>query len=115
VPSPSWPAYGWRFKIEVSFRALVERMFAFCSRFWRKAQEKRQWGAGTQYLHRAGASHWAQVARNLEAYERLCSRCGMQAEMGVILAANDPNSLLAKTLATRSREALPPHPLKLAA
>jgi hypothetical protein len=46
-------------------------MIAFCYRFWMKALEKREWGAGAQYLHRAGASYRAQVARKLETHERL--------------------------------------------
>lgn len=63
-------AYGWRFKIEVSFRALVERVFAFCYRFWMKAMARRKRGDGDQYLHRAGKPYRAQVARKVEAYER---------------------------------------------
>jgi hypothetical protein len=150
-------AYGWRFKIEVGFRALVERMFAFCYRFWMKAMEKRKRGDGDQYLHRAGEHYRAQVARKLEAYERFVNmaaiglgllqmlslryadqvwdrlplwfrtlrkeagpsehivRATLQAEVDRIFASNDPASLLAKILATRSRAPLPPHPLKWAA
>jgi hypothetical protein len=63
-------AYGWRFKIEVSFKALVERMFAFCYRFWMKAMNKRKRGAGDQFLHRAGERYRQRVTRKLEAYER---------------------------------------------
>jgi hypothetical protein len=63
-------AYGWRFKIEVGFKALVERMFAFCYRFWMKAMDKRKRGEGDQYLHRAGEHYREQVARKVEAYER---------------------------------------------
>lgn len=63
-------AYGWRFKIEVSFRALVERVFAFYYRFWMKAMARRKRGDGDQYLHRAGKRYRAQVARKVEAYER---------------------------------------------
>jgi hypothetical protein len=150
-------AYGWRFKIEVSFRALVERVFAFCYRFWMKAMEKRKRRDGDQYLHRAGEHYRAQVARKLEAYERFVNiaaiglgllqmlslqyadqvwdrlplwfrtlrkeaspsehmvRATLHAEVDRILASNDPCSLLAKILATRSRASLPPHPLKMAA
>jgi hypothetical protein len=150
-------AYGWRFKIEVGFRALVERMFAFCYRFWMKAMEKRKRGDGDQYLHRAGEHYRAQVARKLEAYERFVNmaaiglgllqmlslryadqvwdrlplwfrtlrkeagpsehivRATLQAEVDRIFASNDPGSLLAKILATRSTAPLPPHPLKWAA
>lgn len=63
-------AYGWRFKIEVSFKALVERMFALCYRFWMKAMDKRKRGDGDQFLHRAGKHYRQKVARKLEAYER---------------------------------------------
>lgn len=63
-------AYGWRFKIEVSFRALVERVFAFCYRFWMKELDKRERGAGNQYLHHVGEELRAQVWRKVEAYER---------------------------------------------
>jgi DDE superfamily endonuclease len=150
-------AYGWRFKIEVGFKALVERMFAFCYRFWMKAMEKRKRGDGDQYLHRAGEHYRAQVARKLEAYERFVNmaaiglgllqmlslryaeqvwdrlplwfrtlrkevgpsehivRATLQAEVDRIFASNDPGSLLAKILATRSKAPLSPHPLKWAA
>jgi hypothetical protein len=63
-------AYGWRFKIEVSFRALVERVFAFCYRFWMKAMARRKRGDGNQSPHRAGKRYRVQVAREVEAYER---------------------------------------------
>jgi len=150
-------AYGWRFKIEVSFRALVERVFAFCYRFWMKAMDKRRREAGDQHLHRAGKHYRMQVARKVEAYERFVNmaalslgllqmlslqhaekiwarlplwfrtlrkevgpsehlvRATLQAEVARISGSSDQGSLLAKILATRSKENLPPHPLKLAA
>jgi DDE superfamily endonuclease len=150
-------AYGWRFKIEVSFKALVERMFAFCYRFWMKEMEKRKRGDGDQYLHRAAEHYRDQVARKLEAYERFVNiaaiglgllqmlslryaqqvwdrlplwfrtlrkeagpsehivRATLQAEVARISASNDPGSLLAKILTTRSKAPLSPHPLKWAA
>jgi DDE superfamily endonuclease len=63
-------AYGWRFKIETSFRALVERVFAFSYRFWLKAMAKRKRGDGDQFLHRAGERYRTKVMRKVEAYER---------------------------------------------
>jgi hypothetical protein len=42
-------------------------------------------------------------------------RATLQSEVDAILASNDPGSLLAKILATRSKATLPPHPLKIAA
>jgi len=63
-------AYGLRFKIEVSFKALVEIVCGFCYHFWLKVMPKRRRGCGNQYLHRAGEDYRRQVARKLEAYER---------------------------------------------
>ncbi|MGH7424920.1 MAG: transposase, partial [Candidatus Methylomirabilales bacterium] len=47
-------AYGLRFKIEVSFKALVEIVCGFCYHFWLKVMPKTRRGSGNQYLHRAG-------------------------------------------------------------
>ncbi len=70
-------AYGWRFKIEVSFRALVEKVLAFCYRFWMKAMARRKQGDGDLYLHRAGERVRKQVARKVEAYERFVNLAAM--------------------------------------
>ena len=63
-------AYGLRFKIEVSFKSLVEILCGFCYHFWMKAMAKRERGAGNQYLHRADEDYRLQVYRKIEAYER---------------------------------------------
>lgn len=63
-------AYGLRFKIEVSFKALVQVLCGFCYHFWMMAMPKLERGAGNQYLHRAGDWYRKQVYRKLEAYER---------------------------------------------
>lgn len=63
-------AYGLRFKIEVSFKALVQVLAGFCYHFWMRAMAKLERGAGNQYLHRAGDQYREQVYRKLEAYER---------------------------------------------
>lgn len=70
-------AYGWRFKIEVGFRALIECVFGFCYRFWMKAMPERKKGDGNQYLHRATPVYRAQVARKVEAYERFVNLAGI--------------------------------------
>jgi len=70
-------AYGWRFKIEVGFRALIDVVFGFCYRFWMKAMPKRKTGDGNQYLHRAGEEYRAQVARKVDAYERFVNLAGI--------------------------------------
>lgn len=70
-------AYGWRFKIEVGFRALIEVVFGFCYRFWMKAMPKLKRGDGTQHLHRATPEYRAQVKRKVEAYERFVNLAGI--------------------------------------
>lgn len=63
-------AYGLRFKIEVSFKVLVQILSGFCYHFWLKAMAKSQRGDGDQYLHRADDQYRKQVYRKIEAYER---------------------------------------------
>jgi hypothetical protein len=89
-------AYGWRFKIEVSFRALVERLVAFCYRFWMKGMEKRKRGAGTQYLHRAGEEYRANVARKVEAYERFVNLAAIGLGLLQLLALQHAEAVWAR-------------------
>lgn len=63
-------AYGLRFKIEVSFKTMVQVLSGFCYHFWMMAMPKLKHGAGNQYLHRAGDTYRERVYRKLEAYER---------------------------------------------
>lgn len=79
-------AYGWRFKIEVSFRALVERMFAFSYRFWLKTMKKRKRGDGDQFLHRARDCHRAKVVQKVEAYERFVNMAAISLGLLQILS-----------------------------
>jgi hypothetical protein len=62
--------YGWRFKIEVTFKQAVHTVGTFAYHFW--MQDMRRWhrGDGDQHLHRATARYRQAVRRKFAAYER---------------------------------------------
>jgi hypothetical protein len=62
--------YGWRFKIEVSFKQAIHTVGTYAYHFWMKAMTPIRRGDGNQYLHRKSARYRAQVRRKLAAYER---------------------------------------------
>jgi len=86
-------AYGLRFKIEVSFKALVEIVCGFCYHFWLKVMPKRRRGCGNQYLHRAGEDYRRQVARKLEAYERFVNISAIALGILQLLALRSPERI----------------------
>ena len=86
-------AYGLRFKIEVSFKALVEIVCGFCYHFWLKVMPKRRRGCGNQYLHRAGEDYRRQVARKLEAYERFVNISAIALGILQLLALRYPERI----------------------
>jgi len=86
-------AYGLRFKIEVSFKALVEIVSGFCYHFWLKAMAKRPRGSGNQYLHRSGEEYRERVGRKLEAYERFVNLSAIALGILQILAARCPDQV----------------------
>ena len=45
-------AYGFRFKIEYSFKELVHMIGGFCYRFWAMAMKKIKRGEGDRFIHR---------------------------------------------------------------
>lgn len=61
--------YGFRFKIEVAFKAAIHSIGAFAYRFWAKAMKKIKRGSGVQHLHRASEEYRTLVRRKLKAYE----------------------------------------------
>ena len=62
--------YGWRCKIEVSFKQAVHTVGTYAYHFWMKAMTPIRRGEGNQYLHRQSDRYRAQVRRKLAAYER---------------------------------------------
>lgn len=62
--------YGWRFKIEVSFKQAIHTVGTYAYHFWMKDMIPIRRGDGNQYLHRKSDRYRAQVRRKLAAYER---------------------------------------------
>jgi hypothetical protein len=62
--------YGYRFKIEVSFRNAVHTIGSYTYHFWMKEMKPRRRNQGDQYLHRESASYRRAVKRKLEAFHR---------------------------------------------
>jgi hypothetical protein len=62
--------YGWRFKIEVSFKQAIHTVGTYAYHFWMRAMTPIRRGDGNQYLHRQSEQYRAQVRRKLAAYER---------------------------------------------
>jgi len=62
--------YGWRFKIEVSFKQAIHTVGAYAYHFWMQDMTPIRRGSGKQYVQRKPARYRAQVHRKLAAYER---------------------------------------------
>jgi hypothetical protein len=62
--------YGWRFKIEVSFKQAIHTVGTYAYHFWRMDMIPLRRGDGNQYLPRQSDPYRAQVRRQLAAYER---------------------------------------------
>jgi hypothetical protein len=62
--------YGFRFKIEVSFKQAVRTIGSYAYHFWMKAMTPIRKSSGDQYLHRKSEVYRRAVKRKLEAYHR---------------------------------------------
>jgi hypothetical protein len=62
--------YGWRFKIEVSFKQAIHTVGAYAYHFWMEDMTPIYRGSGKQYLQRKSEAYRAHVRRKLGAYER---------------------------------------------
>jgi hypothetical protein len=62
--------YGWRFKIEVSFKQAVHTIGTYAYHFWMMDMIPIRRGDGNQHLHRQSDLYRAQVRRKLAAYQR---------------------------------------------
>jgi hypothetical protein len=62
--------YGWRFKIEVSFKQAIHTVGAYAYHFWMQDMQPLRRGDGAQHPHRQSELYRAQVRRKLAAYER---------------------------------------------
>jgi hypothetical protein len=69
--------YGFRFKIEVSFKQALYTLGTYAYHFWMASMTPRPNKSGDQYLHRKSETYRDQVRRKMRAYH-----CHMQ--MGII-------------------------------
>ena len=85
--------YGYRFKIEASFKQAVHTIGAFAYHFWMKGMvrisHKR---SGDQYLHRRSEHYRRLVLRKMDAYHRFvqlaCIAQGLQQYLALYLRTN---------------------------
>jgi len=62
--------YGWRFKIEVSFKQAIHTVGAYAYHFWMADMVPIRRGSGDQDLRRRSAEYRQQVQRKMAAFER---------------------------------------------
>lgn len=62
--------YGWRFKIEVSFKQAIHTVGAYAYHFWMAEMTPIHRGSGKQYVQRKSELYRQHVRRKLGAYER---------------------------------------------
>jgi hypothetical protein len=62
--------YGWRFKIEVSFKQAIHTLGAYAYHFWMQDMTPIHRGSGKQYVQRKSETYRAHIRRKFAAYER---------------------------------------------
>jgi|GEM_PF-144580 len=62
--------YGWRFKIEVSFKQAIHTVGAYAYHFWMQDMTPIHRGSGKQYVQRKSQLYREHLRRKLAAYER---------------------------------------------
>ena len=62
--------YGWRFKIEVSFKQSIHTIGAYAYHFWMQGMTKIHRGSGKQHVHRKTEEYRQNIRRKIGAYER---------------------------------------------
>jgi hypothetical protein len=83
-------AYGWRFKIEVSFRTLVLLLGGFCYRFWLKSMDTAARWPQNLCLADYPETFHAPVSRKVEAFERFINLNAIALGILQILALEMP-------------------------
>jgi hypothetical protein len=62
--------YGYRFKIEVSFKQAIHTLGTYAYHFWMKDMPRTRKGCGNQYLHCKTEEYRQKIKRKIEAYHR---------------------------------------------
>jgi hypothetical protein len=82
--------YGYRFKIEVSFKSALHVVGAFLYHFWMAAMTPITRKAKDQYLHRKPAAYRDAVRRKLAGYHRFIQRGLIAQDIMRALATTEP-------------------------
>jgi hypothetical protein len=86
-------AYGWRFKIEVSFRTIVHLLGGFGYRFWLKSMERAsKWPENLQ-LKDYPQRIQTQIASKVEAFERFINLNAIALGLLQVLALEMPKTI----------------------
>jgi hypothetical protein len=85
--------YGWRFKIEFTFKQAVHVFGAFYYHFWMKAMKPLKRRNGNQYLHRETAEYRKAVKRKLHAYHVFVQAAIIAQGLTQYLAACQPEQV----------------------
>jgi hypothetical protein len=88
-------AYGWRFKIEVSFRTLVQLLGGFRYRFWLKTLAPTPLWPQNLALAKLDDTLQAQVKRKVEAFERFLNLHAIALGILQVLVLESPQSVWA--------------------
>lgn len=88
-------AYGWRFKIEVGFRTLIQLLGGFCYRFWLKSMETASKWPDDLSLADYCEDFQREVARKVEAFERFVNLNAMALGLLQVLALEMPHHIWA--------------------
>ena len=82
--------YGWRFKIECSFKQAVHQIGIFSYHFWMQKMKAIRYGSCNQYLHRASQEYRAKVFEKLHAYHVFVQACVVTQGLAQYLAVTAP-------------------------
>ncbi len=86
-------AYGWRFKIEVSFRTMVHLLGGFCYRFWLKSMERASTWPQNLRLQDYPESIRRQISAKVEAFERFINLNALALGLLQVLALEMPTTI----------------------
>ena len=86
-------AYGWRFKIEVSFRSLVQLLNGFAYRFWLKSMDKATRWPKNLCMADYDKDFQTQVNNKVEAFERFVNLNAMALGLLQVLAIELPHGV----------------------
>ena len=86
-------AYGWRFKIEVSFRTIVPLLGGFGYRFWLKSMERASTWPQNLRLKDYPETIQTQISAKLEAFERFINLNALALGLLQVLALEMPQTI----------------------